>query len=358
MRNSIISLILLPSIAYAMHPIQTKKEPSKETLAAVKAIEDGSIENLKQAFSQGADISYKDDDQNNLLMLSVDGKLNSISFYLLNNIYFQQSINAQNMSGITTLMAATRCNNTKLVKKLLKISGINPDVQTRNKHFALYFAVQNKNHNIISLLIANRANPMLQDKLGATIAHFGCILRETHDEQTLRKIMDARDSNGNTHIHLAVTANISRIAQIHNSTVNELLTSALNALIKHGVSIWSKNNNNELPIESAYKRYEALLEQYKKEMFRSYLEEPVQAHREAIHILSRYYTEKLYNQPIYIKSTFASELNIETYIAKNHASENDYQYSDCSDEYKEIVKQDLSKIPTAWISEYIPPQIL
>jgi len=131
-------------------------------------IKNGSYNNsIYEAFinNRTFDFEYVDsNNNNNLLMLSAMKEPKLVNTIIENNVNFINCVNSRNENA---LILATKFNNEDAVKNLLKI-GIYVNQQDYLGNNALYYAVNNKNFNIIKLLLLNGADMNLNNLNGVS----------------------------------------------------------------------------------------------------------------------------------------------------------------------------------------------
>ncbi len=360
-------LLFISNVISSMDILQAKKKSSPATKAALNAITNDSVNSLKAALSQGADISCVTKNGNTLLLSATQRQKKKTSLYLSIQPYFQNDliINHQNFAGKTVLMEAAFHGYKKIVKKILKIKNIGLDLQDMNGDFALHFAVRKGHNDITRLLVEHGANPTIQDNNGITIAFYKNVLDNHNlDSAIIKKIIYARDAHENTQLHLLATADIESMIKTNNQSIsaNDLFFMIVENLIQHGVSIWSMNDNNMLAVETAYERYCALHQQYTKNP-RIYLMNTLNSQEKILHLLLLYYLKQTQNKPIsMLPSPYTCGLNIETVMAQKHANNENY-YQNYSIDTKNKLKRKLwinqTQIPIVWVSPaYAGPSII
>jgi len=363
----LFALLFLSNITISMDIMQTIKEPSIPTKLAIEAINSDSPESLKLALSIGADIRYVSELVTNLLLYATETKKEKTALYLSTQEHFQQNsiINQQNCNGNTTVICAARYGYKEVVKNLLKIESINLDLQNSDGASALHYATAERHDDIITLLIEHGANATLQNNHGATVACWKSILNNPKlDQSIIKKIIHARDMYGNNQLHLLTTADIGEMAKITKKTIDVLFIEILESLIQLGVNIWNMNNYHMLPVETAYKGYNQLHQQYvatKKHCFQHLLN----AQEKMLHLLLLYYVKQTLGKPMVISSPFTRELNVETAIAQKY-KDNESYYTAYAIDFKDKLKKQLYSLPNltqTWITmlpvnSYIPPQLI
>lgn len=360
-----IMLFFTHTIVISMDIIQTTKEPSYPTKLALEAIEKDSVVFLKAALSMGADIGHVSEVESNFLLLATKKQKEQTAFYLSTHEHFQQSaiINHQSCLGHTSIMCASCHGYKEVVENLLKIKNINLDLQDSLGNSALYYACHQNHNDIISLLLEHGADPTVQNNHGVTVAFLSSILNNPKlDQSIIKKAIHAKDMHGNTQLHLLTTANIKKMAKYSKKTTDTLFVDIVDHLIKLGTSIWDVNNRHMLPVETAYEIYNQLYQQCTTTKM-TYLQNRLNSQEKILHLLLLYYVKQASGKPIAIASSFARELNIETFLAEKYKNQ-EYYYTDYTIEFKDKLKKllyDLPSIPVTWIAlppvhSYIPPQ--
>jgi hypothetical protein len=342
----------------AMDILQTNNSASFATKAAVFAIEKGSLNALQTALLAGADLGYTTEFGNNFLSLACRYNHEDIALYLIAQPHFQSNttINQQDCFGSTALHNACARENNKIVQALLDIKGINLDLQEARDNTALHYASTFKHYNTIKLLIRHGANPNVQNCYFATpSAHIFFQNIKSHSS-LLKKMAQSVDVHGNTQLHLCATIILHDNMEPNTTALSEYLSS----LLYHGVNIFSRNKDNKIAMELAYKKYSELYEQYTKEKV-LYFRKTLSLQEQVMHTFLRFYSSHIQHKPVIIASPFAQELNIETVVADKYKEVQQY-YDNFAVEFKDNLKQQLrnnpDKVPAIWISEYIPPKIM
>jgi hypothetical protein len=341
----------------AMDILQTNNSASFATKAAVFAIEKGSLNALQAALTAGADLGHTNKHGNTFLHLACYLKYKDIALYLIAQPHFQNSttINQPNCFGQTALHYACNNGNDAIVQALLNVKSIDPDIQQVRGLTALHYASFVKHYKIIELLIRRGANPTIQDYHRTTPLALNFFKNRQVDALLLKKMAPSMDAHGNTQLHLCATI-IQDDYMVPNNTV---LSEYLSFLLYYGVNIFSRNKDNAIAIELAYKKYRELYEQYKKEKV-LYFEKALCLQEQVMHTFLRFYSSHIQHTPVAIASSFAPALNIEAVIAHEH--KDDTAYGNYTLEFKDNLKQQLGnnpdKVPVIWISEYIPPRIM
>lgn len=362
----IIMLLFANTAIISMDLIETTKEPSYATKLALEAIQKDSVVFLKAALAINADIDHISEGECNFLLLATKTEKKETALYLSTHEHFQQSaiINHQSRLGHTSIMCASCHGYKEVVENLLKIKNINLDLQDSLGNSALYYACHQNHNDIIALLLEHGANPTVQNNHGATVAFLSSTLDNTQLNQSIvKKLIQARNMDGDTQLHLFTRADIKKMAKSSKKTIDALFVDIFDHLIKLGTSIWDVNNRHMLPVETAYERYNQLYQQCITTKM-SYLQNRLNSQEKLLHLLLLYYVKVASGNPIAIASSFARELNIETVLAEKYKNK-EYYYADYTIEFKDKLKKqpDLSNIPVRWITtppvhSYIPPQLV
>lgn len=368
MKNNfnLLYIVIICNFIAAMDKAPGKKEISFATQGAIKAINIDSVDFLKLAFHGGADINYRDPTSgSHLLLLASKSNKPNTALYLAEQPYFHTDtvINEQNCCGETTLFAACFHKNKELVEKLLAIPSINPDLKQESQRVtALHQVVETKENDLITLLVEHGADPTIQNYHLATPAFYAAVLNnENLSPKTISTIMSKTDAHKNTQLHLLAMAEMGKMAEVAKESTEKLFLNILEALIKLGANIWSKNERNQLPIEVAYEKYLKLCKQYKKRPV-FYIQDALDSQEKVLHIFLRFYAEKAQGNCITISSGCDPlALNIETELAH----QNDACYYNFALEFKDKLKQELrgnpGQIKEVWKIDplaYTPPAIL
>ena len=136
---TIVCMQFLFNVIFPMDKNQSQ-EQFLTTDGALQAIKFGSIALLKVSLMAGADITYRDETGNSLLLRASKKQKEDVALYLLEQSYFQQPliINEANAYGETVLISASYYNQEKLVSKLLKTTKININHNESNGCTALH----------------------------------------------------------------------------------------------------------------------------------------------------------------------------------------------------------------------------
>jgi len=123
-----------------------KRDPQKKL---IKGIQEGSIEEVKNAFSKGAKIGYSDDYTLSPLMMSIGNK--SIFQFLVEQ---HPDVNEQCYKGKTALMHAAEKRDNEAVRVLLE-KGADSNIEDQNGHNALHYAFEHRDQFMMKLLLEN-----------------------------------------------------------------------------------------------------------------------------------------------------------------------------------------------------------
>jgi hypothetical protein len=338
---------------------------SLATHTAIKAIKEGSLSLLKLALtSDAAAISHVDKYGNNLLLLASKLNKKDIVDYLMTFAHFQNSaiINQQNYLGENILYCLCYfSDNKQSIETLLQqVKGIDTNTQDHLGYTPLHIVTKERYDNysdIALLLLQHGANPTIKNCDSAIPAMYPI------DTDLWKELTKARDSNGNTYVHLLAMTTAHDIQE--ERTIAKLFTAYLNNCLTHIPNdIWATNHDDKLPIEVAYETYRKHRLEYDMSKARHLLT-VLKAQEQQLHDFARFYALHLKNTPITIKSPCADYLNVETAIAEQYKDDTDYErYHVQSLRYKDKLKQDLfnklDTVPKLYVSkeEYVAPKIL
>lgn len=144
---------------------------------------------LKQDYLNGKSINFRlnNEDNYNLLHLAVqvdDRELVGILIEQLKKDRSSVDCNHKSTNGFTPLMLAIMLENDKIAKDLLNIEHIDVDAPDINGETPLYYAAKQGNHDLITLLLKNGADP-----------NVGCIRNDREITDKINSIKFAMNSN-------------------------------------------------------------------------------------------------------------------------------------------------------------------
>lgn len=120
----------------------------------MKAVNEGSLEKLKDAIRDQADLEMTRADQTPL-MVAISKKLTDISLELIDagaNVY------AKNRLGFSVLQYAVKNHENAVVNNLVVQQKVRIDSKDKNGHTAIVTAIESQNVEALSLLINHNAN--------------------------------------------------------------------------------------------------------------------------------------------------------------------------------------------------------
>lgn len=169
--------------------------------------------------------------QNSLLILSKKGQINLFKQTLKeNNLY----INWQNEYGMTALLEATKANQEKMIKLLIKLDA-EPKIASKNNVTNLRFAVENNNKSLVKLFLKYGLEVGSQDINGQS----PLLISIEKNFYEITKILldniqnfdvDLQDKNGRSLLMAATENNDVKLVK---------------KLISKNANIWLVNSKNE-----------------------------------------------------------------------------------------------------------------
>ncbi len=342
-----IALLFLSNVTLGM--IRKNPSPTNYALEAIK--KDSPIE-LHIASMFNADMSYKDDYGNNLLLLAIKEGKEHAANYLSSHPYFQNNVvmDDQNIFGETALICSSLLNYKTTISNILKIKDVNLNIQDYRRKSALHWAVYHSDNDIIRLFIEKGANPTMQNEHGATVAFYGALNNRHLDPLIAEKIILAKDTCGNTQFHLLTMANIRKMTEESDTTLCDWLCHILNNFIRYNLNFLSLNNCCLNPVETAYEKYWKLY--YKHKTKKSFCSKKLNTQEEILHILLLCYFQHRQNDPFISYSPYVQQLNIETAMAQKYIGNKSYYHYytiDTKDKIRQELCADQTNIPTVWI---------
>lgn len=342
-------------------------QPSFATQVAVKAVFAGSLDILKFALENDADITHTTEAGHHLLLIAAGKDKKDIVEYLLSLSHFQNAaiINQKNDFEESTLECLCHCNdNKKIIETLLQIKDVNVNIQDADGNTPLHQTIGNNTSDhvdVANLLLEHGANPIIKNRDLATPAMYPCA------DDLYKKLTQERDSDGNSHVHFLAMTTAHNIKGNREITVDQLFTNLLSSCLRNiPHDIWATNNDGKLPIEVAYETYRRHRIEYDMsnnktpDLFNILIKQEQQ-----LHTFARFYALHIKNKPLTITSSCADQLNVETAVAEKYKDGKDYDtYYTHPIPYRDKLKQDLfnklHSVPKLYVSkeEYRAPKIL
>ncbi|CAD6197565.1 unnamed protein product [Caenorhabditis auriculariae] len=130
--------------------------------------------------------------------------------------------------GWTPLMIAASAGRTELVRYLVGLAQVNILHQNKNGQTSLHYAASKNHREILKILLDAEADVNVADKYGATALHRAAsqghelIVRLLLSQPRIK--IDARDSEGNTPLHLACDENREEVALmlVHRGAIADM----------------------------------------------------------------------------------------------------------------------------------------
>lgn len=222
--------------------IITGEEKNIEKIEITKEIEKIDIKPIKKEIKEIEKTNLNTDNdilQNSLLILSKRGKINLLKQILKENHLY---INWQNEYGMTALLEATKANQEKMIKFLIKLDA-EPKIASKNNITNLRFAVENNNKQLVKLFLKYGLEVGSQDINGQSPL-LSSIENNFYD---ITKILldniqnfdvDLQDKSGRTLLMVATENNDVKLVK---------------KLISKNANVWLVNNKNEYALSIAEK---------------------------------------------------------------------------------------------------------